>query len=123
MFEKRPRGRPQSDGTHRGRIRRSLREEGPATVAELARRVGMTEQHVAVTLSGMKARGEVIASRYKRYGNGERPYKIYQLAPDLPGGVLDRYDPTLRERLFLLELRVAQLEAERGTTSAPTGLT
>lgn len=71
-----------ADGDTRSRVLRSLLEDGPATAAGLAQRLGLTAAGVRRHLDALAADGQVVAGERSPYGPGPRrgrgrPARVY----------------------------------------------
>lgn len=76
------------------RIARSLQEQGPATVAELAARLGMTAAGIRRPLSALADNDYVIAAERAPFGPAPakrrgRPSLVYSLSPSGRGALTD----------------------------------
>jgi predicted ArsR family transcriptional regulator len=114
---------PETGEGTRSRLVRSLLQDGPATAATLAGRLGLTSAAVRRHLDALAAEGVVVAGERAPYGPGPRrgrgrPAKVYALTPTGRESFQSTYDDLATEALRYLarlggQVAVAEFARER----------
>lgn len=84
----------------------ALLRQGPRTVEELARSVGLTDNGVRMHLVALEQRGTVRQNGVRRTGMAGKPATIFEIAPEAEVGFSKAYAPLLTELVTVLAARL-----------------